>query len=107
MGELEVGPGLSSGTCSSIQLKNGRYPATERGNYSNREFPSTMLSGCQLNHMLPTWTDQLDVSSSQWGTSRSGLGNRSGSAVAVRHVAIQLRDPHEDTTVQGREGGGD
>ena len=47
MGELEVGPGLSSGTCSSIQLKNGRYPATERGNYSNREFPSTMLSGCQ------------------------------------------------------------
>ena len=70
---LEVGPGLSRGTSSSIQLKNGRYPATERGNRENYSniyrtiVHSTMLSGCQLNHMLPTWTDQLDVSSSQWG----------------------------------------
>ena len=39
--------------------------------------------------------------------SRSGLANRSGSAVAARHVAIQLRNPHEDTTVKGREVGWD
>ena len=40
--------------------------------------------------------------------SLSGLGNRSGSAVAVRQGALQLRDLHEDTTGQGqgREGGG-
>ena len=39
--------------------------------------------------------------------SRSRLGNRSGSAVAVRQGALQLRDLHEDTTGpgQGREEG--
>ena len=37
------------------------------------------------------------------------MGNRSGSAEAVRQGALQLRDLHEDTTGpgQGREGGGD
>ena len=41
--------------------------------------------------------------------SSCGLGTRSGSAVAVRQGALQLRDLHEDTTGpgQGREGGGD
>ena len=40
--------------------------------------------------------------------SSSGLGTRSGSAVAVRQGALQLRDLHEDTTGpgQGREGRG-
>ena len=38
--------------------------------------------------------------------SSSGLGNRSGSAVAVRQGALRLRDLHEDTTGPGREGGG-
>ena len=36
--------------------------------------------------------------------SRSGLGNRSGSAVAVRQGALQLRDLHEDTTGELRGG---
>ena len=41
--------------------------------------------------------------------SLSGLGKRSGSAVAVRQGALRLRDLHKDTTGpgQGREGGGD
>ena len=41
--------------------------------------------------------------------SSSGLGNRSGSAVAVRQGALRLRDLHEDTIGpgQGREGEGD
>ena len=33
----------------------------ERGNGSNREFPSTTSSGCQLNHMLPTWNSPIGV----------------------------------------------
>ena len=38
--------------------------------------------------------------------SSSGLGNRSGSAVAVRQGALQLRDLHEDTTGPGQGKGG-
>ena len=85
----------------------------DRGNCSNREFPSTTPSGYQLNHTLPTYgTHQLEwrgrPNSSQMGQlSCCGLGNRSGSAVAVRQGALQLRDLHEDTTGPGRSGEGE
>ena len=38
--------------------------------------------------------------------SSTGLGNRSGSAMAVRQGAYQLRDLHEDTTGPGQGGKG-
>ena len=38
--------------------------------------------------------------------SSSGLGSRSGSAVAVRQGALQLRDLHEDITGPGQGEGG-
>ena len=38
--------------------------------------------------------------------SSSGLGSRSGSAVAVRQGALRLRDLHEDTAGPGQGEGG-
>ena len=48
-----------------------------------------------------------DPNSSQMGQlSSSGSGNRSGSAVAVRQGALQLRDLHEDAKGPGQGEGG-
>ena len=57
---LEVGPRLSIGASSFTQLKNGRYLQQRDGTAVTGNSP-TMLSGCQLNHMLPTLTDQLEL----------------------------------------------
>ena len=37
----------------------GTLQHLERNNCSNREFPYTTPSGCQLNHMLPTWNSPI------------------------------------------------
>ena len=57
--------------------------------------------------MTRRWQLPSGPNSSQMGQlSRSGLGNRSGSAVAVRQGALQLRDLHKDTTGPGQGRGG-
>ena len=94
---------------SGQHMKRGWYLETFK-NCRNRELPYTTPSACQLNHMLPTLTDQLELirepNSSQMGqVSWFGLANTFGSALAVRQGGLQLRDLYVDTTVQGREEG--
>ena len=57
---LEEDPGLTRGESSCIQLKNGGALQQKEGT-AVTEFSPTMLSGCQLNHMLPTWNSPIGV----------------------------------------------
>ena len=83
----------------------------ERGNCSNREFPSTTPNDysmtCQRHGTYHLeWTGEPN---SRWGNFPNlvWVANRSGLAVAARQGALLLRDLHEDTTgpVQGKQGG--